>query len=395
MSEDIKTLVEKGNRTIEAVREAVDRKADAEVVDRIKADLASTLTAKSELEAKNTALETRLSALEAEKSRPDFSGKSESDEVLAVKSAFDAYMRKPTDENVKAYELALKSINITNATNGGIAVDTVIGPKVLSELAVISPMRSLANVISVGNEKYIDIIGGAVSSGWAGELDVRAVTPAPTFDSTNFEFGEVYANIEITNHALNDMSFDVEAYVIQKTLEEFAAKEGLAFVSGDGVNKPAGFALPAAGISTLATGNATGLGANPADRLIQAYYELKYDYRNNATWVMNAQTLAGLVSVKDADGRYLLAQPLTAGTPAQLLGRPVREDEGLANVAANATPIFVGDFKRGYTIADVGGTFNIIKENVTRKGFTTYYVSKRVGGGVTLTEALRGIKVEA
>ena len=65
----------------------------------------------------------------------------------------------------------------------------------------------------------------------------------------------------------------------------------------------------------------------------------------------------------------------------------------MASVAANSVPVFVGDFKRGYTVADIQGSMTMIREPYTAKGFTMFYIARRVGGGVTMAEAIRGIRV--
>ena len=134
----------------------------------------------------------------------------------------------------------------------------------------------------------------------------------------------------------------------------------------------------------------TGLGV--ADAMVGALYALKTGYRTNAAFLMNSQTLGALSTAKDSTGRYLL-DTITLGGPAKLIGKPVYEDEGVASIGAGSVPIFVGDFKKGYTIADIANTMTMIKENVTEKGFTHFYISKRVGGGITMAEAIRGIRV--
>lgn len=391
MSEDtLKSLTDSINTKIDAFRAEVDSvKGSVTGLDAVKfakmeGDLAKAF-------AEKTALENRVSAMEAAKSRPDFKAQ-EAEKADELKSLADAWMRKGTDSAKEKYVTEVyKSVNITAPEAGGVLVEPVLGKTILTELAATSAIRNIANVITVGNEQYINAIGGSVESGWAGELDVRAETAGPDFSREGLKFGEIYANIKVSNHALNDVNFDLEGYITQAVLQEFRDKENIAFISGNGVNKPLGFAT-SADVQLINTGNAATFGTAPVDALLAALYDLKVGYRNNASFLMNARSVASLAAAKDTTGRYILTDA-AAGVPAKLLGRPVYEDEAMASVAANSVPVFVGDFKRGYTVADIQGSMTMIREPYTAKGFTMFYIARRVGGGVTMAEAIRGIRV--
>jgi HK97 family phage major capsid protein len=74
---------------------------------------------------------------------------------------------------------------------------------------------------------------------------------------------------------------------------EFGRQEAIAFVSGDGANKPSGFltyavggssaaAHPGGALDTITTGTA---GVIAPDELVDFLYGLAAPYRQNATWL--------------------------------------------------------------------------------------------------------------
>jgi HK97 family phage major capsid protein len=79
-----------------------------------------------------------------------------------------------------------------------------------------------------------------------------------------------------------------------------------------------------------------------------------------------------------------------------LLGRPVVNPEGMPDVAANAYPVLLGDFKAGYKIRDRSGvTITRLTERYAEYDQTGFMLKKRVGGGVALAEAFTCLKIDA
>ena len=107
---------------------------------------------------------------------------------------------------------------------------------------------------------------------------------------------------------------------------------------------------------------------------------------------MNRSTLSALRQLKDGQGRYLLADPLSATAPSTLLGRPVVEMLDMPNVAANAYPIVFGDMS-GYRIAD-RVELATLRDPFTQAavGQVRFHARKRVGAD--LTHADRFVKVK-
>ena len=76
------------------------------------------------------------------------------------------------------------------------------------------------------------------------------------------------------------------------------------------------------------------------------------------------------------------------GQPATLLGYPVIEAEDMPDVAASSLSIAFGNFQAGYTIAERNET-SILRDPYTKKPYVYFYATKRVGGQVVNSEAIK------
>lgn len=75
----------------------------------------------------------------------------------------------------------------------------------------------------------------------------------------------------------------------------------------------------------------------------------------------------------------------------QLLGHRVVLDENMPDIAVDSLSIAFGDFRRGYLIADVT-QIALLRDPYTQKGFTKFYMAKRVGGKLLDDDAIKLIK---
>lgn len=299
-----------------------------------------------------------------------------------------------------------KAMAGTSGAEGGYAVPQEIDARIDATLKAISPLRAIANVVKVGTSGYRKLVAsGGFESGWAAETAARPETDTPVFNEIAPPFGELYANPAASQAMLDDAAFDVEAWLADEIAREFASAEGAAFVAGNGVNKPKGFlAVPnaptgdaARAFGTLqyvASGAAGAFAANPEEKLIDLVQALRAPYRQGASWVMNSATLARIRKFKTSDGAMLWQPGLSAGQPATLLGYPVVEAEDMPDIAANSLSIAFGNFQAGYLIAERGET-QLLRDPYSNKPFVHFYATKRIGGMVSNSEAIKLLKFAA
>ncbi len=316
-----------------------------------------------------------------------------------VKGFVDGYLRHGRTSEIK-------SIQGTVPTDGGYAVPREIDALIAGQIKEISPIRSLSQVVQVGTSGYRKLVTtGGTASGWVSETAGRPETASPRFEEIAPPSGELYANPAASQAMLDDAAFDLEGWLASEIAMEFAHAEGAAFVNGTGVNQPLGFlASPVStdpdatrAFGTLqyaATGDAAGFGTMMELLLIDLIHTMKAGHRQGATWVMNSATLSEVRKLKTSDGALLWQPGLIEGQPDRLLGYPVVEAEDMPDVAANAFPIAFGNFKAGYLIAERSAT-TILRDPFTNKPFVHFYATKRVGGQVLDSAAIKLLKIEA
>ncbi|KAB2854230.1 MAG: phage major capsid protein, partial [Sphingopyxis terrae] len=145
----------------------------------------------------------------------------------------------------------------------------------------------------------------------------------------------------------------------------------------------------------LASGAAGGFAAsNPQDKLVELVHALKAPYRQGACWVMNSDTLARIRKFKTSDGAFVWQPGMVEGQAATLLGYPVIEAEDMPDVAANSLSVAFGNFRAGYLIADRGET-RILRDPFSNKPFVHFYATKRVGGAIIDSNAIKLLKFAA
>ncbi len=310
----------------------------------------------------------------------------------------DGYLRRG-DASVE-----FKSFTGAVATDGGYAVPREIDAAIDDTLKAVSPIRRIANVVKVGTAGYRKLVAqNGVASGWAGETAARPETGTPLFNEIVPPMGDLYANPAASQFMLDDAAFDVEAWLASEISMEFARAEGAAFVGGSGVGRPKGFlTFPTASttdatrafgtLQYIPTGTDAAFPAsNGQDKLVDLVQSLRPPYRQGAVWVMNSKTLATVRKMKASDGSFLWSPGLTAGNADTLLGYPVIEAEDMPDIASASLSIAFGNFRAGYLITERAET-TILRDPYTNKPFVYFYATKRIGGTVANSEAIKLMK---
>ncbi len=326
-------------------------------------------------------------------------GDSGSNECVEVKGFVDGYLRRGSD-------LEIKSMTGIIAKDGGYSVPREIDAMITSQVTAYSPIRQLAQVVQVGSSGYRKLVAvGGTASGWVGEAVARPETNSPEFAEIAPPSGELYANPAASQAMLDDAAFDVENWLANEIAIEFGRAEGSAFINGTGIDQPKGFLTTAIAkthdatrafgtLQYIPTGDSDDFGGNPEAKLIDLVHAMKPALRHGASWVMNSGTLAEVRKLKTADGAFLWQPGLVEGQPDRLLGYPVVEAEDMPMIATNATPIAFGNFKAGYLIAERSAT-QVLRDPFTNKPFVHFYATKRVGGQVLDSEAIKLLRIEA
>jgi HK97 family phage major capsid protein len=303
-------------------------------------------------------------------------------------------------------ELERKALSVSSDADGGFTMRPQMETAIDETLKEVSPIRDYASVVTIGTGSYKKLVNKhGTASGWVGETDTRSQTDGAKLSELEFPVMELYAMPAATQALLDDSFVNIDQWLAGEVSLEFAAQEGAAFVSGNGVKKPRGFlaydtvanaSYDWGKIGYVATG-ASGAYAtsNPGNNLISLFHALKTGYRANAVFMMNNTTLAATRKLQDGEGNYLIGVSFTTdGVVERILGKPAVEVPDMPDPAANSLSVAFGDFKRGYLIVDRVG-IRVLRDPYTSKPYVLFYTTKRVGGGVQNFEALKLLKFAA
>lgn len=403
MSDEIKELIEQQGKAFEEFRKSNDERLAA----------LEKGEARSELEEKTDRINDELGRLSAtvdelakKANRPGAPG-AEGDEALQAehKSAWLKWVRKGDDAGLA--DIERKAMNVGTPADGGYAVPIQQDRDIMRLLTDLSPMRQVCRVMTVGTEDYRKLVNlGGTASGWVGETDARPATAGPTLAQLKPSFGELYANPEVTQKALDDIFFDVEGELSQDISESFAVLEGKAFLSGTGTNQPVGLltaktsaeadsARAFGTVQHIATGVADNFPAkDPADILIDIIYSMKAGYRTGAQFMVNSMTLATMRKWKDGQGNYIWQPAMQNGQPGSIFGYGYVTNEDMPSAGAGAIPVVFANFQQAYVIFDRVG-IRSLRDPYTNKPFVGFYTTKRVGSMIANTQAVKFLKCAA
>jgi HK97 family phage major capsid protein len=392
MSDELKNLIEEQKQAVADLRAMVEAKAAAEV--KGKADALHD-EAINKVNARLDELADKTKAFEAAAARESKAGIGETEVKdtagsAEYKQAMISYLRKGDEELLK------KALSVNSDPDGGYTVTPTMSNQIIKSLLEISPMRQLASVETISTDAYEFLLdGGTFSGGWAGEAETRNNTDNSQFGKGRIDVHEIYAQPTATQKLIDDSAVDIEAWTSAKVSEYFSKTENTAFISGNGVGQPRGILSYASGttfgsqIEQVNSGNSSAL---TADGLISLFYALKSVYAPNASFLMSRSSIKAVRLLKDGQNNYLWQPSYQAGRPDTLLGAPVLEATDMPTVAANALAVAFGDFRQAYKIIDRVG-IRILRDPFTSKPFVKFYTTKRVGGAVVNTEALKIQKV--
>ena len=337
----------------------------------------------------------------------------EQDDVKAAKfraeykATFDRMVRKGRDVLT---EQEFKTLAIGSAPDGGFWLEPARADYIVQRMRETSAMRAIASVTTISSNEFVyPVDRDDLDGGWVGEQSSRPATGTPKVGEGRIRVHEMYAMPKATQTMLDDVTFDLEGWLNSKLNDRFARYENTAFVSGNGTSRPRGFltgtpvttadASRAFGVLQYIATGASGAFAtasatvSPADKLLDLIFAFNAGYRGSLRWTMNKTTLGAVRKFKDQQGNYVYDPRLNGnGVIDMVLNYPVTEFADMADyTTANSFAIALGDFRRGYQIIDRQG-IRQTRDPFTARPFVLFYTTKRVGGDVIDSDAIKLLK---
>lgn len=280
---------------------------------------------------------------------------------------------------------------------GGYLTPPELSNNLLKNLTEYSNIRKLATTrTTYSNVLEQPVRNVLVSSGWGYE----AIPAADMVDSQSSYLNEripikvMYGKVELSLLEQQTSAFDMQAEISNDMTTSFAKTEGAAFVNGSGPKQPEGL-LTKSGVASINSGSADSL---TPDSLIKVYGELKYEgYEGtyDRTYIFNRRTWVDILLKKSGFGQYLWnANALDTGLPNTIMGQTYAIVPDMPDIAPGATPVMVGDFRKGYLIVDRMQMY-MVRDEVTKPGVIKFNFFRFVGAKVVLTEAFCKIAIAA
>ncbi len=270
--------------------------------------------------------------------------------------------------------------------SAGVPIPKSFQNKLVIALENNNVMRSLATVIKTETDKDIPFVASRGTAAWTDEsTDFNDSDDG--FDVITLTAWKLTRIVKVPEEVLEDVTFDLEGYLVQSFAQTFAIPEEAGFVIGDGVKKPTGVMVDA-GVGVIAASTLV----ITADNIIDLYYSLKRVYRKKATWLLNDETVKSVRKLKDSDGNYLWARGF-GEEPETLLGRPIETTDAAPTIAADAKIMAFGDMSF-YMIGDRSSRrFHRLNELFAAKGQIGFRGYERVDGKLILPEAVKVLKM--
>jgi HK97 family phage major capsid protein len=345
-------------------------------------------------------LQKQVDELTAKLSRPGMEfPTTESELVKEHKTAFRRWISKGKDEGLA--DLQTKTMRVSVDADGGYAVPEALDRTIGDMERAAAPMEAEVTIIQAGSETYEKLFrDGMAGSGWVGEEDARPATASPTLASFKPLYGEVYAMPEATQKLLDDAFFDVEAWIADEIAQKFSADIDLAIISGNGTNKPKGilsYTLATTADASRAYGTIqrvqSGVNADfDGDDILSLIYALRPQYRQGAKFLMETSIITKIRQIKDTNGNYIWAPGFNEAQPAGVFNYGIIEDPNMPVAGAASNSIIFGNFKRAYKLVVIKG-IRVLRDPYTNKPYVRFYTTKRVGGGVEDTRALKFLQL--
>ncbi len=313
-----------------------------------------------------------------------FGGAAKTDRASdAYRAAFLNYLRTRNPSN---------ALQEGTASEGGYLVPTEFERVLMEARDKTDPIFKLAGRLTLGaSEKNVPYV--------ASEGAAALIAEEGTYGDTDDAFGQVVFHAykfgricKASDELIQDAVFDIMGYLAKSHGKAIGKCQAGYYWTGTGSNQPQGV-LTAAGTGVTAAAT----NAITADEVIDLFYSLPEEYRDNAAFVMHNTTVKALRKLKTSGtGEYIWA-PGFNGTPDTILGKPMHTSVNIPEVAANKAVIAFGDFEACYKIADRQGfNFKVLDQLYAATGQIGFRGDQRSDGkGIYASTGIKVLKTKA
>ena len=343
-------------------------------------------------------------------------------ERAAARELFGKVLKTGLDTNgVQVQDIITESkgFTVADSSSAGAGIFEELSSDILTQLRETYTILSLIGSYQVQSTDHYRMVQKTWSqTSWSGEnTSNTAPSPlaTPTFEKISANFGKLTIDNFVTNESLVDPIFNVESFLMRDATEQAGRSIAQAFIDGTGPNTPNGImthfdetesvkpdydpATPANERSKnrfgwRTTGDANGFPTDNQDiidMLKNLILELKTPYLNGAVFLMNRRTFDAISRIKDAENRFYLQRDMSGKATAMFDGYPIKIEEHMPDIAANAIPVLFGDFKKAFYMIDYLG-LSLLRNPYLVPGNVNFHWEQRVGSMMGDSWALKGLR---
>lgn len=280
------------------------------------------------------------------------------------------------------------TMSTTTGSEGGYTVQTDVAQTVLDALKAYGGMRApgMATVLQTGagNSMNWPTSDGTSEEGEILDQNATAADADLTFGTKDLPVYKYSSKtVAVPIELLQDSSVDIEAFVRARLVTRLGRVTNKHYTIGTGTGQPTGVMVAA---GTGKTGTTGQTGTVIFDDLVDLEHSVDPAYREsgNCRFMMNDSSVKVVKKLKDSQNRpiFLPGYDLANnGKLDTLLGYPIKVNQNVADMAANAYSIGFGDFSH-YVIRDTMAIemFRFTDSAYARKGQVGFLAFLRSGG---------------
>ena len=304
------------------------------------------------------------------------------------KDAFLKYIRKGIESDLINLANSNNSMeNLLKCDSNGFAITSSMNSIIANSMYKNSPIRQLARIVNISNDS-LDVAAYTtdIAASWGDERTVAPETDA--FTRKTIKVHELTAQPKMTQKMIDDDQIDHESWLAELLSDILLAKEDNAFFNGDGENKPVGILSYEDGTSSNQIERVSGGSAITFENLLQLQAALdgRYEKEGETAFITSKANLAAIRSIKDESGRYIWTPGALNGNYDMIFGTPILASNEMDTSEGDA--VIYGNLRKGYQIVD-RSDIKIQRDPYSSKPFIVYFATKRVGGDVIDTKAIK------
>jgi HK97 family phage major capsid protein len=281
---------------------------------------------------------------------------------------------------------------------GGNLVPTDMYNEIVRSLRFQGSVASLAQEIRTSGGDALNIPSNTTHgvATWTAE-NVGFTASDEVFGTAQLNAYKAATQVVVSEELLEDSAFPLDSFLAKEFGERTSVLEETAFVIGDGSGKPSGLlATNATANITLATAAVGNTTTFSYAALVTAIFTLPYQYRANASFIVNDSTARNLYLMVDSQGRPLWSVNMATSGPDSFLGYPIYTHPDIPAPNISVISLLFGDWNRAYIIRRVDG-YHMQRQmelysNTGQIGFRGW---ERVDGKVVLPAAGIALKHSA